>query len=184
MGLDISAYRNLKPCAAPAGADTGDEDLDFYFRRYDNDHFPGRAEGLTSEWYELPTADADSHAFRAGSYRGYNTWREWLAKLAGYPAVLDSIEDRSGIHNHSRGAWNASGGPFFELINFADNEGTIGPVVSARLAKDFAEWDERAKAAAEAADDDAESRKWFYEKYQDWRRAFELAAENGAVDFH
>lgn len=182
MGLDITAYRKLRACEKPAGAETGDHDYERYFARFDNDHFPGRAEGLDNEWYEVSDADEDSYGFRAGSYSGYNQWREWLAKLAGYPAVSDP--DHSGRHAHARGAWNANGGAFWELICFADNEGTIGPVVSAKLSRDFAEWDERAKQAAEAVGADRDEQNWFYHKYQEWRRAFDLAADAGAVDFH
>jgi hypothetical protein len=180
MGLDITAYRQLKPCAAPEGAATGDYDYERFFAPLNNDHFPGRAAGLDSEWYEFSRLDGAVLGFRAGSYSGYNNWREWLAKLAGYPE--DPAEDLR--HRHSGGAWKADGGPFWELIYFADNEGTIGPIVSAKLAKDFAEWDERAKAFSETIDADAESRAWFYRQYQTWRHAFEMAADNGAVDFH
>lgn len=172
MGLDITAYRALKPAADIEFDEYGDpKEYDRYFQARENTHFPGRAEGLTDRaWYEF----ADSDGFRAGSYSGYGEWRDNLAQLAGYPARADLRQP----HSHSAAAWAAQSGPFWELINFADNEGVIGPVVAAKLAKDFAEFDDRAKSFDPGADG------WFYERYALWRRAFEMAADGGAVDFH
>jgi hypothetical protein len=70
---------------------------------------------------------------------------------------------------------NHSTGPFYELINFFDNEGTLGPVVAAKLAKDFA--DHRSKA--EQVED-----VFFVESYREWDKAFQMAAKQGAVEFH
>ena len=61
------------------------------------------------------------------------------------------------------------------MINFSDCEGVIGPKTSAKLAKDFAEF----QAQADAHPDD-----WFRDLYTTWRRAFELASDDGAVGFH
>ncbi len=160
MGLDITAYKNLKAILNP--------NLDSYGNP-ENWHtewkpgasmdwsescFPGRGEGVDSDTvytYE------DRFDFRAGSYSGYNQWRAELASFA-------------------------QGDAFSELINFADNEGVIGPVVSKKLAKDF----------ADNADRDVEYAKtlgysngeWWLSKYEAWKKAFEMASENGAVDFH
>lgn len=57
----------------------------------------------------------------------------------------------------------------------SDCEGVIGPEVSAKLVKDFADFDERAKTRGG---------KYFYALYCDWRKAFEMAADGGAVSFH
>ena len=83
-------------------------------------------------------------------------------------------------HESAKAAWanGAQGRPFFELIHFSDCEGIIGPKISAKLAKDFA--DNQAKADVYRVDEAS----WFREKYSDWRRAFEMAADNGAVEFH
>jgi hypothetical protein len=71
-------------------------------------------------------------------------------------------------------------GPFWELIQFADNEGYIGPTVAAKLATDFANWADRAKEFAK----DPEVGEWWLVSYNKWRQAFELAADGGVVDFH
>ena len=59
------------------------------------------------------------------------TWNE-LATLAGYAGADD--------------AWERTDGPFWELINFSDCEGVIGPKTSAKLAGDFAAFQEKADA--------------------------------------
>ena len=160
MGLDISAYRKLEKVR-----DFTSEDEDYYAEGlvhvYPNNDFPGRFDGLDEKALYKP---GESFGFRAGSYGVYNAWREWLARLVG----TTPNEAWAGFYH----------GPFAELINFSDCEGTIGPVVAAKLAKDFAEWDDRAKGSAPA------DRAWNYEVYKDWRKAMEMAADNGAVDFH
>jgi len=180
MGLDISAYRKLTKLdvlfnedGEPVDPETR-ETLDDYLKVYANPDFPGRAEGLEDHaCYSY--ADAE-HVF-SRSYGGYNRWRETLAKLAGYP-----MDERQmfGVReaSHAAAAWNGkvkSVAPFWELVNFADNEGTIGPVVAAKLLRDFIEFDERAKAITEGD---------FYEGYCDMRRGLEMAADGGALSFH
>ena len=66
--------------------------------------------------------------------------------------------------------------PFFELIHFADNEGTIGPEAAARLATDFADGSERWLSTAPVDH-------WTRGKYEEWAVAFALAADTGLVMF-
>jgi len=110
----------------------------------------------------------------AGSYGGYNRWREQLAELAGYPAG-DYEQYGRTYQSHCVPCWNGEAGPFSELINFSDCEGVIGASVSAKLAKDFADFQPK----ADAHEDDR-----FRMKYAEWRQAFEMASDSGAVDFH
>lgn len=99
------------------------------------------------------------HGFGAGSYSGYNRWREKLAELVG------TTPER---------VW-AGEVPvaFGELINFSDCEGVLDTKTCAKLAKDFAEWQPHVGTNG-----------WFADRYADWRKAFELAAGGGAVKFH
>lgn len=174
MGLDITYYKNLKEIACVFDADgepidtkTGDP-LEEYFQPHVNKDFPTRADGLKDKAvYEGEHVGG----FRAGSYGGYNQWREQLAELAGYAPAESG--DR-GIR-FDAGAWAAGSGPFFELINFSDCEGVIGATISAKLAKDFAEFQSKA---------DAHEDEWFKKLYAEWRTAFETAQQFGAVDFH
>lgn len=160
MGLDISAYRKLVPVRPRKNEDDdGYEEKLVSFR--ENMNFPGRIEGIEEH---MLYRYAERHGFRAGSYGGYNRWREWLASLVG---------------TSPKAMWaNPQPGPFSELINFSDCEGVLGPKIAAKLAKDFAEYDKKARSAADPADS------YDYELYQHWRKAMELAADGGAVDFH
>lgn len=181
MGLDITAYEGISklPChfnadGEPIDAETGEElDWNTYFQAHINSDFPKQAEGLE---HQAVYSFSRSEGFRAGSYSGYNQWRERLAELAGYPAA-DYAKYGETTKRHDAGAWKADEGPFHALINFSDCEGVIGPVVSAKLAKDFADFQDRADAVM---DHDG----YWREKYASWRMAFEMAAKNGAVSFH
>ncbi len=166
MGLDITAYSKLVPAPnAELDRDGYPVDWNSHFNAhkgvlaFTEENWPGRSGGIAPGVYTF----GEALRFRAGSYGGYNAWRRDLTQLAGY-ASIDAV-------------WSdaVTEGPFYELINFADNEGVIGAAVSAKLAKDFAEYAERAEAFPDL---------WFVASYQNWRKAFELAADGGCVDFH
>jgi hypothetical protein len=129
MGLDITAYRQLKLCDALFDAD-GDpidratqEPIANYLHVFANSDFPGREEGLKDRGV-YTYAEVDE--VLGMGYGGYNRWRETLAKLAGYP--LTEYRSRFGgiQHAHAAACWEGATGPFSDLINFADNEGVIG----------------------------------------------------------
>lgn len=175
MGLDITAYRRLKPAPGAETDDDGypvDSNHHVMFRQglldWTEKNWPGRAGTLTAGIYSF----ADSFRFRAGSYGGYNEWRNELAKFA----CGKTAEEVWASSQH---------GPFVELISFADNEGTIGAEVSAKLAKDFADNLSRAVDHAGtlhsimSGDGD-----WWLISYKNWLKAFEMAADGGAVNFH
>jgi hypothetical protein len=171
MGLDITYYSNLKKLDCVFNADGEPIGVIDYFQAYVNPDFPGRADDIENK--AVYSYD-ESGGFRAGSYSGYNAWREELAKLAGYPAT----EDVSfGIKNmrHDAGAWKVTEGPFWELIHFSDCEGVIGAAVSAKLADDFAKFQPQA---------DAHTDEWFRDLYAQWFTAFNVASKSGAVSFH
>lgn len=116
-------------------------------------HFPGRGKGIDPQ---KVYSWEEEFSFHAGSYRGYNWWRSKLEKFKGDEA-------------------------FQELINFADNEGVIGFVVSKKLAVDFAKYEEEAKEFSKTLGENGE---YWLNSYHDWKKAFEIATDNGAVDFH
>ncbi len=158
MGLDITAYRKLKVVEEPKFDEYGDlVEWDTQWKpggsmEWSEEHFPGQGEGVDPQ--KVYTWE-EAFGFRAGSYSGYNWWR---AKLELF----------------------AEGEDFRELINFADNEGVIGPVVSKKLAKDFEKNKEKAQEFSKTLDDG----EWWFGQYKRWQEAFEMAADNGAVDFH
>ncbi len=169
MGLDITAYSGITKLNAHMNDDgeavdnqTGKTlDWSAYCSPYVNPDFPEHAKSLeVSGVYGFE----ESFGFRAGSYGGYNQWRDALARMAGYAGG-------------AQGAWDSDSGPFWELINFSDCEGSIDAPVCAKLAADFASF--QTKADAYAA-----SNTYFLELYASWRQAFEMAAKGGMVDFH
>jgi len=168
MGLDITAYRQISKAIDPKMEDGCPVDWQNHFQAHESsidfteENWPGRSAGVERGAVYM---FAESFGFRAGSYRGYNEWRRWLSDFAEY----DDIET----------AWKTTSGPFIELINFADNEGVIGSAVAAKLAKDFADNQERAERF-----NPGDGRLWWLTQYQNWRKAFEMAPDNGAVEFH
>ena len=173
MGLDVTAYKNLAPANGNEAFDEHGELRyeDGYVKFYENPDFQGRAEGIDTRIAYKPE---DSTCLCAGSYGGYNKWRDMLAELAGYPLTEYKLYGATA-NCHSAACWNGAQGPFAELINFSDCEGTIGPKVSAKLAADFATF--RSKA-------DSHPDEYFRRKYVEWQDAFEFVGDNGAVEFH
>lgn len=167
MGLDVTAHKRLRRIGAypVTDADWNAIDDDDYVAVSPNANFPDRADGLEPGVYAVEGA----RRLHAGSYGGYNRWREQLAALVGTtPQAVWEAKDPSG--------------PFVELINFSDCEGVIGPKTSAKLAADFEGWRERAQVyAASLSDYDSE---WWLGKYREWQAVFRFAADTGAVDFH
>jgi hypothetical protein len=167
MGLDIQAYGHVDLIEAitvkEANARKPQHPL------YDTDgvtllyhSFAERTDGMVDGFYRA-TCD---HAFGAGAYSGYNRWREQLAAMVGTtPEKVWASKDKSV--------------PFYELIDFADNEGFIGPKTSAKLHADFVA---HVAEAEKVVDDDSDG--WFLTQYLHFTRAFEIAARGGVVRFH
>ena len=180
MGLDIIAYSKVNhveeltdieefeekyPFNSDSGRyTTGEGKFTFVYGNQDHpEHFAGMKQGVYS--YE------DEFGYRAGSYSGYNEWRRRLSFMA-----LDAPPPTVwGNPEHYKDK------PFFWLINFSDCEGYIGTEKCKVLAADFAKWQPRADAILDLDEDWCG---WFVQKYADWRKAFELAAKGGFVDFH
>lgn len=180
MGLDISYYSGLKKIDC-AFSDEGDPidpktkeflDYDSFVQIYKPPDFPGMANDLDDRGvYSFEHGDD----LRAGSYGGYNKWRDQLAKLVGYP--LRDYQDNFGHvqQSHCVDCWSGLAGPFAELINFSDCEGVIGSDVSQKLFNDFCEHQEKVDACGD---------EYFIAKYAEWKKAFEVASSGGCVYFH
>jgi hypothetical protein len=173
MGLDITAYRNIRKldCAVDEDGEPVSAPDCRHTVLHINPSFPGRADEIEDGGVYAYDSMLD---FRAGSYGGYNNWRDKLAALAGYPE--GEYESYGSMHkSHCASCWEGAAGPFAELINFSDCEGVIGTAVAAKLHDDFNAYAEKA-----AAHEDP----WFYDRYENWRQAFAMAADGGAVCFH
>lgn len=168
MGLDITAYSHL----TPIGRHTGDEwcDDEDHVQAFAYDDFPQSFRGLpilamneaaSATFIEggcyAETDQTETIRFRAGSYHGYNVWRDDLKRQFNPDTQPD--------------------GPFYELIWFADNEGSIGPDAARDLLTDFQQHADKYQPSGSFSD-------YFREKYRDWTRACELAADGGLISFH
>ncbi|MFB8003958.1 hypothetical protein [Nocardia sp. NPDC056000] len=106
-----------------------------------------------------------TYEFFAGGYSEYNDFRETLCRAVHVVGPRTIWEEPD--------AWADT--PFFELINFADNEGHIGPISAADLAEDFNT--HRDQITARLSDD-------FRQYYEHWATALQLAAGTGIVTLH
>lgn len=154
MGLDIVAYEKADLVRDHDPASCEDRD---HRHVYVLEGFDRSLRGMEPGCY---VASGEEHHFRAGSYSGYNAFRAELASRVGLDvdevwADPDAFADR----------------PLFELVNFADNEGSISGAVAGDLLADLDEVD--------VADADG----YFLERLADWRRAFEVASPDGFVWF-
>lgn len=130
-------------------------------------------ESIGDRCYDV--SDSEKHWFSAGSYTGYNVFRDVLS------TAFHGVEAGAIFKDPERYV----DAPFFELINFADNEGTIGPDAAADLLKDFDDGRSRwADYLVERYADKPWDSKYYLEKYEDWAHACRLAADRGLIDFH
>lgn len=203
MGLDISYYPNVKRIPdeeVPEGVEAFNKEYEvwekkrfnegnntyLYYLDPDQSYFGGHMKGLEAGWYEVPRDDSGVNYFRAGSYSGYNNWRNDLALAAGYEGGADevwSMGDR---------LYEPDSPPFLELINFSDAEGVIGPAISKKLYNDFVNYENKVKQEVDnwylkihpEKEYGVDDTKWFLSKYEDWKKAFESASNGGFVSFH
>jgi hypothetical protein len=175
MGLDITAYSHLRHLGHHPGSDVDDHEYDpetydvRHVEAYSYTDFPHALMGIPHQrpmdgysgskfvsagCFEI-TDKTETYRFRAGSYGGYNRWR-------------------ADLREHYNSDLRPEGW-FYELIWFADNEGTLCQPASAKLLDHFRRFE--VEYAARHDDYDTAC-------YRDWLRAFELAADGGLVDFH
>lgn len=172
MGLDICAYSNIMKQPDPEVqkvvgkllASLGEEILEVF-------EVTDRCHDLEEGVY-LDTFDTVQHHFRAGSYSGYNQFRNLLSKaLLGVEASA-VWEDPATFE----------GRPGYEMIDFSDCEGTISSSVADKLRQDLVENRDVFKAhLIEVFGEDNDQVEWSMETYDNFIYAFELASENGVV---
>jgi hypothetical protein len=170
MGLDITAYSELSYAQPQPNEDDAGDFVNLYSTHYQR---------LLSQQEGYYTRNGERVNIACGSYGRYSHWRESLARLAGWP--LGEYEQYGAMHpSHCASAWKAQSGPFWELINFSDCDGSIGFEVSSKLAQDFQQYRPSMAQRATLMQDEG----YFMKKYDEWAAAFALAAQNGAVKFH
>lgn len=186
MGLDIVAYSKLVSVPEDQLPEDVDSRYEDFIHAYAYASFPHSVRGLPNadvidkdseggEWiaesWFKETPETETFSFRAGSYTGYGAFRERLAELVGTTpsAVWAASEPLVDL-------------PFYELINFADNEGVIGPDAAKDLLADFREYQDSWRDEIIALGPHGQD--YYHRQYENWIRAFELAADGGLVCFH
>lgn len=168
MGLDITAYADLKLVGTAMDGDDYEERFDWVSTLYiygpTLDLWPSHIEGanlVRGGVYQF----SKQWKFGAGSYSGYNFWREELSLCAlgvSPETIWDDFERWKDL-------------PFAYLINFSDCEGYIAGKTAQRLFEDFEQHKENSRVWGSD---------YWRQTYNDWHKAFRLAAQNGLVDFH
>lgn len=137
-------------------------DADFWANRLDNvvevignPHCPQVTDGLEV----------------GGAYRFLEEQRFAVAKKGrDFARCMEQLADMVGYHWQMA---NADGlGPFRDLFRHPGQFGTFGPIASAKLAADFATFDERAREHGKRS---------FYRWFASMRRMFEYAMNDGGV---
>lgn len=175
MGLDMRALRKLERIEEKDENDERDKG-NHTVRVWESRHFPGRHRPLEPGWYRGEPMMFGPFPFKSlGAYREYGMFREFLAIVGGYekhPTPQESPE-----HPHACTAWQAHEGPFWELINFFDNEGVLGPDACMKLSEDF-----RAHSVIASKVSIDLDRTDFAETYSVLWRMFAFAADGGVVE--
>ena len=107
------------------------------------------------------------------SYGGHSMFRNALRVIGEW----DMLSGWEGIQSQADK-------PFYELVNFSDCEGVLGPIACANLYEDFVEYADRAQSYFAFEAETSEYGDWRWEHYQSWMRSFEITRDTGFVDFH
>ncbi|MCI0704316.1 MAG: hypothetical protein L0241_24930 [Planctomycetia bacterium] len=187
MGLDIFAASHIKyarPIPRRKEFDKLLEEIEAQGKSLTEVYFPfytnaschrQRLGGMKPGLYSY-TKKSRKYEFRAGSYSGYNWWRNQLSLFA-LEVGAEAVWREPRIYR---------GKPFVELINFTDCDGRIGTSVCEKLAEDFTSHAARAKrfpSTMTSTDPDAWPGDDWLAVYRQFARAFRLAAQNGALAF-
>lgn len=180
MGVDIYFYER---------ADLTDEHEPRQESCYDDGHvlaftLEGQEHALVGLEPERCYATSGEDAHISQAYHNYNRYREVLC----YSVLgLDPREVWEDWLAHADK-------PFYNQINFADNEGVIGPVASRALADDYAQRREEFVEGMPSAIEhyfgqeglreyDRQSA-YYLAKYDEYAKGFALAADTGLVEYH
>jgi hypothetical protein len=164
MGLDIYAVSRVERVTTPESTDDG---INVWQDGFD------RIAGLEVGIYQ-PTSKSEEHEFRAGSYSHYNWFRRNLSLMI--------YGQTSEVVWMNKDAFE--GRPFYELIDFSDCDGIIGPEVSEKLHSDFeTNRPNMIKYCLDNFINDDIAYDNVMEIYDDFTKAFKLASKDGLVLF-
>lgn len=129
-----------------------------------------------------------THGFRAGSYSGFNEFRNWLAQKVGfntYSLLLDSTSEKAGewIHQKGQSKKASTAVKCGALFHHCDCDGYITATDAKHLLKDLKE----VKANLKDPDPYDKDEEWFREKLDDWIEVCEgsvrMKGEDGLIWF-
>lgn len=132
---------------------------EYYFR---NTGFP-QSNMSDLEDKEIQIDFDEEFDFRAGAYSSYNRFRNELCICA------------NGIKDRELWASEDESLKFYWLINFSDCDGYIGTSYCKILHNEFCKYEEDIKSKLNEQ---------YHSIYNDFKKAFELASDNGLVSFH
>lgn len=129
-----------------------------------------------------------SYGFRAGSYSGFHSFRNWLAVKLGYTDLNDYCDDVI-MRNPKLREWNNRAGvpkdarsvPLGPLLLHSDCDGYITAINAKALIKPLKEI--RDALEPESAGELQEDEAYFRESLDHWIVACEEAADGGRIDF-
>jgi len=187
MGLSVTAYENVDFDSYMDDNELSDEQRDECYdtmHLLSNGYEPlGQSDGIDTGFYNVGNY---SKSF-SGAYSGHKHFRSSLTNFLYevdfgtepgqfFEFILDEDGDVKRGYKKS---------PFIELFLFSDCEGFIGPKTSAKLHEDFVSYGVEFKEYLENSEKYIGHAKDMYlEKYNNWLEAFQVASNNGFVDFH
>lgn len=180
MGVGIYWYSGLAEFA-----DVASLDPDFFNDPEDGGSFNGDSKrqlvqlnansdfpGYEGELRDKTIYHYESNGRACGtSYSWYNKWRNGLAQLIGMESAKEVWDLAQTADMYSSYITET---PFYRLIHFSNCEGFIGYPHTEKLYKDFQDYAEKAKTHL---DED------WQDFYLTMKKAFEKAANHGAIDF-
>lgn len=122
---------------------------------------------LVDEWYQCGPSKASWET----SYGWYGLWRKSLSKACLGVKAKKVWADPTKYEDE----------PFFELINFADNEGTIGPTACSDLLIDFEEHRQQYVNYIGKKYDTEYERSSFIRFYDEFHQGLEATSPNGCI---
>jgi hypothetical protein len=160
MGLDVRVYKNIELLPS---IDEDNDEWDFTAFVID-DYWLHKIKNLTNR----------GHYKGETSYRGisyaYSTHTKFRARL------LDLIGRQDLLTTFGDINWELvvenDDIPFFDFIDFADNEGCLDWEISSKIYDDFAKYNDEAKKRLD---------EYMYSKYVTWMETFENAKDNKGV---
>jgi hypothetical protein len=156
MGLDVRVYKNVK-------ITDNDEDYNFFARVIDE------------KWkYKIKNLEENKHYVGnrvfvgiSYNYSYHSRFREVLIRLI----ERDDLLNTQGKIDWSNLELDI---PFYDFIDFADNEGCLDWDISAVIFSDFEKYNNKAKQ---------ELNEYDYSNYEKWLETFKIAKDNGVVVF-